>query len=204
MKGKFITFEGSEGSGKSTQSKLLCQYLRSKGFKAIFLREPGTTKIGEKIRKILLDCKNDSMVPECELLLYMAARSQLVNEVIKPALKKGKIIVCDRFMDSTLAYQGYGLGMDIRSIRHIGNFVTAGIKPDLTVFLDLSVEKGLAKCGAIMDRIEKRPCSYHERVRKGYLKLVRLEPGRIKIIKVDKDKIVTQQKIRGLLERYVF
>lgn len=204
MKGKFITFEGSEGSGKSTQSKLLCQYLKNKGFKVIFLREPGTTAIGEKIRKILLDTKNDSMSPECELLLYMAARSQLVNEVIKPALKQGKIIVCDRFMDSTLAYQGYGLGMDIRSIRHIGDFVTAGIKPDLTVFLDLPVEKGLAKCGAIMDRIEKRACSYHERVRKGYLNLVRLEPGRIKIIKVDKDKIVTQQKIRGLLERYVF
>lgn len=200
MKGIFITFEGSEGCGKSTQSKLLSGYLRSKGRKVVYLREPGGTKISEKIRKILLDSNNLSMNPECEMLLYMAARAQIVKEIIKPALQAGKIVICDRFLDSTLAYQGYGLGIDIKTIRHLGALVTQGIRPDLTIFLDLAVSRGLKVCGRAKDRIEKRPMGYFRRVRAGYLKLAKSEPQRIKIIKVTDKKEKTQNKIRDLTE----
>lgn len=203
VRGKFITFEGPEGSGKSTQSKLLCSYLRRKGFEALHLREPGGIIISEKIRKILLDARNHSLTKEAEMLLYMAARSQVVKDIIGPALLKGKIVVCDRFLDSTIAYQGYGLGIDIKLIKSVGGFVTAGIKPDLTILMDLPVKKGLKHRALSKDRIEKRPLAYHVAVRKGYLKLAAREPKRIKIVKVEKDKIKTQAKIRGLIERYV-
>ncbi|MFA5345273.1 MAG: dTMP kinase [Candidatus Omnitrophota bacterium] len=204
MKGKFITFEGSEGCGKSTQSRLLFEYLKAKGKRVIYLREPGATKISEKIRDILLDAKNQGIVPETEMLLYMAARSQIVVEVIKPALKKGINVICDRFLDSTLAYQGYGLGMDIDLIKKVGKFTTGGITPDLTLFLDLAVKRGLKHREACLDRIEMRSVKYHLRVRNGYLKLAKQEPKRIKVVKVEKDKAETQLKIRDLVEKYVF
>ncbi len=204
MKGKFITFEGSEGCGKSTQSKMLSQYLRSKGLRVVYLREPGGTKISEKIRKILLDHKNDSMFPVCEMLLYMSARAQIVEEVIKPALKQGKVVICDRFLDSTIAYQGYGLGMDIKTIKYVGNLVTSGIKPDLTIFLDLPVKKGLSVRSRVKDRIERRALNFHFRVRQGYLKLAVQEHARIKIVKVALEKSETQRNIRGLIDKYVF
>lgn len=202
MKGKFITFEGSEGCGKSTQSKLLYEYLKRKGRKVVYLREPGGTAISEKIRKILLD-PHSHIAPECEMLLYMAARTQIVNDVIKPALEEGKIVICDRFLDSTLAYQGYGLGMSIAFIREVGNFVTRGITPDLTILLDLPVNEGLLKCGRVKDRIERRSCEYHQAVRKGYITLAKNEPRRIKIVKVAKDKNITQEKIRKLVSKYI-
>jgi len=198
MIGKFITFEGSEGCGRSTQSKLLYEYLKRNGFNVIYVREPGGTEISEKIRKILLDA-NNSINAMCEMLLYMAARAQVVEKIIKPALTKGQIVICDRFLDSTLAYQGYGLGIDTKLIKYIGNFVSQGIRPDLTILLDLPVENGLKQCGRVKDRIEKRALAYHERVRKGYLRLGRIEPKRIKIVKVDKDKPVTQEKIRKIV-----
>jgi dTMP kinase len=195
MKGKFITFEGSEGCGKSTQSKLLYNYLRKEGYAAVYLREPGGVKISERIREVLLAPKNH-MSPICEMLLYMAARAQVVAEIIKPALVRGKIVVCDRFLDSTIAYQGYGLGMDINLIKDLGNFVTGGLTPDLTILLDLPVREGLKYRHLKKDRIEQRSLLYHGRVRKGYLKLAAGEPKRIKIVKVDKDIAKTQQKIR--------
>jgi dTMP kinase len=204
MKGKFITFEGSEGCGKSTQSRMLYDYLKKKKKKVIYLREPGATKVSEKIRDILLDAKNDAMLPECEMFLYMAARSQIVAEVIKPQLKKGAIVICDRFLDSTLAYQGYGLGIDIDFIKCVGKFATFGINPGLTIFLDLPVNKGLVHRDGRRDRIEKRPFSYHLRVRKGYLDLAKKDPGRIKVVRVEKDKYSTQNKIRKLVEKYAF
>ncbi|MDD4981011.1 MAG: dTMP kinase [Candidatus Omnitrophica bacterium] len=203
MKGKFITFEGSEGSGKSTQSKLLSQYLKRKGFRIVYLREPGGTKVSEKIRKILLDHKNDSMTPMAEMLLYMAARAQVVNEIIAPALKEGKIVICDRFLDSTLAYQGYGLGIDIKLIKCVGEFATSGIKPDLTIFMDLGVKQGLKHREFSKDRIERRPLLYHARVRRGYLQLAHSEPKRIKIVKVKKDKNNTQSEIRELVDKFL-
>ena len=204
MRGKFITFEGSEGCGKSTQSRLLFDYLKAKGKRVIYLREPGATKISEKIRDILLDARNEGIVPETEMLLYMAARAQIVGEVILPALKTGKIVICDRFLDSTLAYQGYGLGMDIDLIKMVGEFTTRGITPDLTLFLDLAVKHGLKHRQANLDRIEKRSVNYHQRVRLGYLKLAKQEPQRIKIVKVEKDKFTTQSNIRELAGKYVF
>jgi len=204
MKAKFITFEGSEGCGKSTQSRLLYNYLRSRGLKVIYLREPGGTKVSEKIRKILLDAKNDKMGAACEMLLYMASRAQVVQEIIKPALEKGQNVICDRFLDSTVAYQGFGLGMDITLIKYLGNFATTGIKPDLTVFLDLPIKKGLKHRQAAKDRIERRSFLYHRRVKNGYLNIARQEPRRFKIIRVNADKSVTQQNIRKLVGNYVF
>jgi len=201
MKGKFITFEGSECSGKSTQSKLLYEYLLEKGYKVIFLREPGGTKVSEAIREILLDNKNRSITSSTELLLYMASRSQTVSEVIKPALAQGKIVICDRFLDSTIVYQGYGLGMDIKLIRKLGYFVTDGAKPDLTILLDLPLEKALNGIHRQKDRIESRSFEYHRKVKNGYLKLAKQEPQRIKIVKLADDKFETQKKIRELVEK---
>jgi len=200
MKGKFITFEGSECCGKSTQSKLLYEYLLEKGRKTVFLREPGGTKVSEDIRQILLDNKNKSITSETELLLYMASRSQTVSEVIKPALEEGLIVVCDRFLDSTIVYQGYGLGVDIKFIRALGDFVTAGVKPDLTILLDLPLEEALSGIRREKDRIENRSLEYHRRVKAGYLELAGKEPGRIKIVKLEKDKNETQSRIRGLVD----
>lgn len=200
LKGRFITFEGSEGCGKSTQSKLLAEYLKKRGFRIVYLREPGGTNISEKIRDILLDTKNKKILPVCETLLYMAARAQLVAEVILPALKQGKIVICDRFLDSTVAYQGYGLGIDIQAIKYVGKFANSGINPCLTIFLDLEVKKGLEYRKGVQDRIEKRPLDYHYRVRKGYLELAKQEPRRIKIVRLQEDKNKTQAAIRELVE----
>jgi len=197
MKNKFITFEGSEGCGKSTQSKMLFNYLKAKGDKVIYLREPGGVKLGETIRAILLDPKS-KISAQAETLLYMASRAQVVAQIIKPALESKKTVVCDRFLDSTIAYQGYGLGIDIKLIKSIGNFATKGITPDLTIFLDLPVKNGLKHRVSCKDRIEQRSISYHEKVRKGYLALAKQEPRRIKIVKVLEDKFKTQDKIREL------
>jgi dTMP kinase len=202
LKGEFITFEGSEGCGKSTQSRLLYEYLRKKGCSVLYLREPGGTRISEKIREILLSPQNH-MNPVCETLLYMAARAQIVDQIIRPALLKGKTVICDRFFDSTIAYQGYGLGVDIHFIKTVSWFVSQRLKPDLTIFLDLPVKKGLKHRQSSKDRIEKRSVAYHERVRNGYLKLARKEPKRIKIVRVDKDKSVTQEKIRELVTKHL-
>ena len=201
MKSKFITFEGSEGCGKSTQSEMLSRYLKSKGLKVIYLREPGGVKLSEKIRDILLDPKN-KISPEAETLLYMAARAQVVEEIIKPALKLGKTVVCDRFLDSTVAYQGFGLGIDIKLIKLTGNFATQGIKPDLTIFLDLPIKSGLKHRHNCKDRIEQRSINYHEKVRSGYLALAKEEPRRIKIVRVQKDKFKTQKNIREIVNAF--
>lgn len=199
MKGKLITFEGSEGSGKSTQIKLIYQHLKKKKKPVLFLREPGGVKISEKIRGILLDIRNQGMGPECETLLYMAARAQLAGEVIRPALKAGKIVLCDRFLDSTLAYQGYGHGVDIGIIKKIGRFATQGISPDLTFFFDIETRQGLSRIQRSKDRIERRSLAYHDRVREGYQKLARQEPRRIKML----DGNARKEKIQELVKQYV-
>ena len=185
MSGKFITFEGAEGSGKSTQAALVFDYLKSKKIPIILLREPGGVKISENIRKLLLDVNNAGMGDECETLLYMAARAQMVKEVLEPQLKSSKIVLCDRFLDSTLAYQGYGNGIDIKIIEQLGLFATKGLVPDLTVLFDIQPEKGLGRAGQKRDRIESRSLEYHKRVRHGYLDLSQQYPARIKVIKVD-------------------
>ena len=180
--GIFITFEGSEGCGKSTQAKMLVDYLIEQGHKAKIIREPGGVTISEKVRDILLDKENTQMSKECETLLYMAARAQLVEEVIIPEIEQGTIVICDRFLDSTLAYQGYGCGVDIPMIREIGAFATKHITPAVTFFLDLDVEEGLRRRGSERDRIELRSVEYHNKVRQGYLDIAKKEPKRVKVI----------------------
>ena len=201
MRGKFITFEGAEGSGKSTQSEMAWRYLKAKGKKVLFIREPGGVKISEKIRSILLDTANKGMCDEAETLLYMAARVQLVHEVIEPALKEGMIVLCDRFLDSTIVYQGYGNGVDIDFIKTVGAFVVRNIKPDLTFVFDIDAKKGLSRIKRPKDRIERRALSYHQRVRNGYLKLAAQDPKRIKCIPVNKNKEEIHLIVRKYLER---
>ena len=201
MKGKFITFEGPEGSGKSTQVRMLARYLVNKGYSVVSTREPGGTRAGELIRKILLTEQKVSLFSLTEVFLYMAARSQLIKETIEPALKRGKIVLCDRFLDATIAYQGYGDGVEVSLIRRLGRVVTAGIKPDLTILLDLPSREGLEKVRGKKDRVEKRPLAYHERVRKGYLKLAAQHPRRIKVVRVRKLKGETQQRLREEVDR---
>ena len=207
-KGKLITFEGAEGSGKSTQAGLLYEYLISKNKRVMYLREPGGVKISEAIRRVLLDAKNKEMNDICETLLYMAARSQLVSEVIVPALKKGTIVLCDRFLDSTIVYQGFGCGVDIDFIKSVGGVVTRNIKPDLTFLFDIEIKKGLFRKGNTKDRIEQRSLRYHAKVRRGYLDLAHQEPHRIKLIKVgnklgDRSKEDIQEEVRTLMDRLV-
>ncbi len=199
VRGAFITFEGSEGSGKSTQVKLLCRYLRAKRKKVLMIREPGGVVISEKIRQILLDVKNTGMNEICETLLYMAARAQLVHDVIVPALKKGVVVLCDRFLDSTMAYQGYGNGVNRDFIKTVGRFATQNISPDLTLIFDISIKEGLARRGKIRDRIERRALTYHNRVRNGYLDLARKEPARIKVI----DGSVSKEVIQKIVKNHV-
>lgn len=201
-KGIFFTFEGSEGSGKSTQIQMVKQYLESLGKKVVFVREPGGVKISEHIRDILLDVRNTDMTDECEMLLYMAARSQLVREVIQPALRKGKIVLCDRYLDSTLAYQGYGSGVDLKMIRTVGAFATFGITPDLTFIFDLSVAKGMARLRGTRDRIERRATAYHKRVRKGYQTIAAGHKKRVKLIDASKDKATVRKVVQTHLDNF--
>ena len=183
-KGLFITFEGSEGSGKSTQIALAASHFKTLKKKVVVLREPGGTAISEKIRAILLDVKNKKMSDRCEMLLYMSARAQLVEEVIKPALSCGSVVLCDRFLDSTFVYKGYGHGMDLSFIAEVGRFVTQDIAPDLTFIMDIDATEGLSRIKRKKDRIELRKMDYHNRVRQGYRALARQDPRRVKIIDV--------------------
>lgn len=199
--GRFITFEGPEKSGKSTQAELLLKYLKDKGYDVVFVREPGSTKIGEKIRQVLLDKKNTGMSLITEMLLYMSARAQLVEEVIKPALARGCIVLCDRFQDSTICYQGFGCGLDIGMINRVGLVATDAIKPHLTLLLDFWKSKAHLKNQKNPDRIEMRSDLFHCKVKKGYFYLAKKEPGRIKIIKVEDDLNETQAKIREAVEK---
>lgn len=201
LKGKFITLEGSEGSGKSTQSALILEYLKSKNLPVMLLREPGGVKISEKIRDILLNVKSTGMGDECETLLYMAARAQLVKEVLKPALEKGQIVICDRFLDSTIAYQGWGNGVDVAAIEKIGDFAVGGVKPDLTLLFDVDTKKGLSRTNAKKDRIELRSLDYHVRVRQGYLDLAKRNPKRIKVISVDAPKEVIFERVKSYIDK---
>lgn len=185
---RFITLEGAEGAGKSTQSAMIIDYFKSRKLPVMLLREPGGVKISEKIRAVLLDPANKQMSDECETLLYMAARAQMVKEILLPAMQKGTHIICDRFLDSTVAYQGASNGVDPRIIEQIGSFATAGVKPDLTLLFDIDVKKGLSRTNTSKDRIEQRAVEYHQRVRAGYLEIAKREPKRVKVIKVDAPK----------------
>ena len=184
MKGTFISFEGIEGTGKSTQAKLLYNYLREKGADVILTEEPGGTQISVKIREVLLSVEHKEMSPLTELLLYNASRAQHIQEVITPALDRGAIVITDRFTDSTLAYQGYGRGLDLQLIDSIDLIATGSLRPDITLLLDLDVQTGLKRNRGInkTDRLELEDVPFHERVRNGYHMLSAKEPGRIKLI----------------------
>lgn len=177
----FITFEGPDGSGKSTQIKLLAERLRAEGYNVLLTREPGGTEIGEQIRAVLHDLKNKAMHPRTELLLYSAARAQLVEQVIRPHLAAGGLVLSDRYYDSTLAYQGYGHGLDLAALRKITAFATGGLTPDLTLLLDLDAELGLQRRqanAAEWNRLDDYALAFHRRVRAGYHELMQLEPER--------------------------
>ena len=179
----FITFEGGEGCGKSYQSKMLYHSLLKEGVAAILTHEPGGTPLGENISRWLKWHKEISLSATGELFLFSASRNQLVNEVITPALAKGEVVVCDRFYDSTLAYQGYGRGLDLDTIKRLNELSTDGLKPTLTILLDIPAAEGLARKNAKrQDRFEKEELAFHEQVRQGYLQLARNEPKRFLIV----------------------
>ena len=181
QKGLFITFEGGDGCGKTTQIKLLDEYLRKKGYKTLLTREPGSIGLGEKVREILLNYDGE-VSSVCESFLFLADRAQNVDCIIKPALEEGAIVICDRHTDSSVAYQGYGRGLDIERINMLNNIATSGLKPDLTIVLDVDVETSQARVGSEKDRMESAGIEFFERVRKGYLEIAKQEPERVKVV----------------------
>lgn len=199
-KGYFITFEGAEGSGKSTQIRNAVAFLKKKGYAVLMLREPGGTRISEAIRAILLDKQLKEMSDVTELLLYLAARAQIVREKILPALQKGKVVICDRFEDSTWAYQGFGRKISIPAIEQASKLVRGNLKPDLTFVLDIDPTKGL-KRGGRHDRIEREAMSFHYRVRQGFLTLAKKNPKRMLVLDTSKPLDWVSQKVRERLER---
>ena len=190
-RGKLITFEGIDGCGKSTQMRLLGQYLTERGVAVVSTREPGGTELGRKVRSALLDGGAGSVEPLAELLLYAADRAQHVRRVILPALAEGKVVLSDRFYDATTVYQGYARGFDLELVNQLNELATGGLKPDLTLLFDLDVETGLKRTmrrgdgtdvAAGPDRLDQEPVEFHERVRKAYLEIAAREPQRFRII----------------------
>jgi dTMP kinase len=195
MRGKFITLEGPEGSGKSTQAKMIIRRLADRGIEAMYTREPGGTALGEEIRNILQHNQaGESPCERAELLLFEASRNQLVEKVIRPNLEKGIWVICDRFMDSTTAYQGYGRGLPVAEVKAIHHFTINDVTPDLTLLLDIEVSTGFERIaqrylalGESADRFEQEERSFHEKVREGYLQLAEEEPERFRIINAAQD-----------------
>ncbi len=200
----FITLEGPEGSGKTSHIPYLVEFLREKGYTVFPTREPGGTSIGEQIREVIHDLKNAEMHPRTETLLYQAARAQIVEQVIKPRLAVGEIVLSDRYFDSTIAYQGYGHGQDLEQVRQLVRYATGGLTPDLTVLLDLDVEIGLQRKSKQQEwnRLDAYTLDFHKRLRAGYLELVRQEPGRWKILDSSQSWDTVQEALRNvILER---
>ena len=201
----FITFEGPEGCGKTTQIKLLAEALTARGCNVLSLREPGGTSIGDQIREVLHDLRNTEMHARAEILLYNAARAQIVEQRIKPHLAAGGIVLCDRFADSTLAYQGYGRGLDLADVRHIVVFATQNLKPDLTLYLDIDVEAGLARrrTGGEWNRMDDQTVEFYRRVSEGYRALMAEEPQRWVSIDAARDVAQIQRDIWAIVESRV-
>ncbi len=198
----FITFEGPEGSGKTSQLPALAHYLRDAGYEVLVTREPGGTAVGDQIRDVLMSLKNVAIVPRTEILLFLAARAQHVESLIRPALTEGKLVLCDRFSDSTLAYQGYGHKTDLETLRSLLNFSTGGLKPDLTLLLDLPVKMGFERKrdnSVEWNRLDAYDQAFHERVRQGYLALAEAEPERWIIIDATGSKNEVQLAMRAAI-----
>lgn len=207
MRGFFITLEGPDGAGKTTQALRLDEYLKQKGYSTLLTREPGGTSIGEQIRNVLLNPDNGKMDFKTEILLYAASRAQLLKEVIKPALADGKIVISDRFVDSSIAYQGYGRNINLEMVVEINKLVVEDNLPDLTILLDLPAEVGFLRNrtnNKTIDRIEKERIDFHQRVLNGFKELA-VNEGRFKIIKADRDEEaifldivqVVEEKLQG-------
>jgi dTMP kinase len=200
----FLTLEGPEGSGKSTQCKLLAEHLTSRGHNALLTREPGGTEISQQVRQIIMDMKNKSMFPATEFLLFSSARAQLVREKIRPHLNGGGIVICDRYFDSSLAYQGYGHGLPLDAIRAITTFATDNLTPDLTLLLDIDPERGLRRRRSNNEewnRLDDYELAFHRRVRDGFFELVKASPARWRVINADKNVEELQEKIREIVEK---
>jgi dTMP kinase len=197
----FISFEGPDGSGKTTQLAPLADFLTQLGYQVLITREPGGTAIGDQIRQVLADLQNTGMHPRSETLLFLAARAQLVEQVIKPHLAQGYILLCDRYADSTMAYQGYGHQNDLDQIRSLIDFATGGLKPDLTLLLDVGAEAGLKRKaeGSEWNRLDAYSLEFHQRVRQGYAELAQAEPGRWVVIDADQPPDTVQEEIRQIV-----
>jgi dTMP kinase len=197
----FITLEGPDGSGKTSQVSPLSDFLTQQGYSVLITREPGGTAIGDQVRHILGDLKNTKMNPRTETLLFLSARAQLVEQVIKPHLENDFIVLCDRYADSTMAYQGYGHQNDLNQIKNLINFATGGLKPELTLLLDLDVEEGLKRKvqGREWNRLDAYSLDFHQRVRNGYLKLAAAEPERWVKIDAGQPAEVVQNAIQQVV-----
>lgn len=208
MRGRFITFEGIEGSGKSTQIALLHDHLKAQGTKVVLTREPGGTPIGDRIRQILLDPEHHGLDHAAELLLYAASRAQHLREVIGPALEAGKVVLCDRFSDATLAYQGYGRGLSIPMIEELDRMVTGSLRPDATLLFDIDARTGLSRArGRNADRdlhrearFENEDIAFHTRVRDGYYYLAHRDPDRIRVVNASRTQQEVQQDVRKIVD----
>jgi dTMP kinase len=204
-KGLFISFEGIEGTGKSTQARLLRDWLEARGMEAVLTREPGGTGIGKKIRQVLLDTGHGGMDPVTELLLYAADRRQHMTEEILPSTGRGLVVITDRFSDSTRAYQGQARGIDPRVLDGIDRVATGGMRPDLTVLLDMDVLEGLSRNRSAnkSDRLELEEISFHERVRKAFLDIQRSEPGRVKLVDATGTVEEVHGRVVGVVEEFL-
>ena len=201
----FITLEGPEGSGKSSQLPDLAEFLRGQGWDVLTTREPGGTPIGDQIRQILMRLDNQELHPRTEILLFLASRAQLVEQMIKPALREGKLVLSDRFGDSTLAYQGYGHGIDLATLRAMLAFATDNLKPDLTLLLDVDVEIGLQRKRKEdeWNRLDAYELAFHQRVREGYHELCRQEPERWRVIDAMQPKDAVQLALRQAVMQFL-
>jgi dTMP kinase len=202
----FITFEGPDGSGKTMQINPTADFLRGQGLTVFTAREPGGTSIGNQVREILMSMDNTSMNPRTETLLFCAARAQLVNEVLRPHLERGEVVILDRYADSTMAYQGYGHQNDLELIKNLLAFATGGLKPDLTLLLDIDPEEGLKRRqenGGEWNRLDAYQLQYHQRVRRGYLKMADAEPDRWRLVDASQPPDMVQSKIQEILLLYL-
>lgn len=202
----FITFEGPDGSGKSTQCSLLSEHLQSLGQSVLLTREPGGAEISLQVRQILMNMKNKSMFPATEFLLFSAARAQLVREKIKPHLAAGGVVICDRYADSSLAYQGYGHGIPLDAIRAVAAFATDNLKPDLTLLLDIDSECGLRRRqtnGAEWNRLDDYTLAFHQRVRQGYFEMAKAEPKRWRVLNADQPMDKLQDDVRKTVMDFI-
>jgi len=195
LRSKFIVFDGGEGCGKSTQALLLKARLEASGLHVVLVRDPGTTRIGELVRAILLNPDHDEMGMRCEMLLYMSARAQMMTQIILPALDAGSVVLCDRFVSSTLAYQLGGDGLSADDIRAVAGIAIKGRWPDLTMILDMPVERSIARVQRAKDRIEQRSIEYHAMVRQNFLSQVHAMPDRYRVIQADRAKDVVHEDI---------